>query len=414
MSAKGVAEGRAPDGFLWGVAISAHQSEGGNENSDCWLLERLSPTLFDEPAGAACDSWVRYREDIDIVADLGLNCYRFGIEWARIEPEEGRFSEAAFAHYADMLDYCVNRGLSTMVTLSHFTVPRWFAERGGFEERTGADIFARFAGEVIRRIGHRIDRVTTFNEANIPLLLRLRPEHRQRASLREAMIAQARAQTGAPRFSSLLFADARKTERILIDAHKKAYVRMKARRPSLPVGLTLTMQDIQASGALSIAPLVRRMLYGGWLKAAQTHSDFVGVQTYTRARVGLFGALPPPVGAEMTAAGYEYYPEALGNMIRFAARRIGKPIFVTESGIATDNDDRRIAFIDEGLAQIRRCIDEGIPVHSYMHWSLLDNFEWTAGYTQRFGLVHVDRQTFLRSPKPSARYLGERARSNQL
>lgn len=404
----------APDGFLWGAAISAHQSEGNNRNSDCWLLEHLSPTLFVEPTGSACDSLHRYREDVGIAASLGLNCYRFGIEWARLEPEEGRFSDEAFAHYADMLRACSELGLKSMVTLSHFTVPLWFAKRGGFETASNALFFERFAGEVIRRLGDQLDYVTTFNEANIPLLLRLRPDYKTRARQRAAMIATAAAETGAPDFSSLLFADPRKTEPVLLDAHARAYRRMKELRPALPVGITLTMQDIQAAGLLSIAPLVRKLLYGGWLKAARTHSDFVGVQTYTRARIGLFGALPPPPDAELTAAGYEYYPKALGNMIRLAARSIGKPIYVTESGIGTNDDSRRIAFIDEGLDEIRACLDEGIPVHSYIHWSLLDNFEWTAGYAQRFGLVAVDRNSFERHPKASAYHLGERARENRL
>jgi len=173
------------------------------------------------------------------------------------------------------------------------------------------------------------------------------------------------------------------------------------------------MQDIQAAGPLSIAPLVRRMQFGGWLGAARTYSDFIGVQTYTRVRIGLFGARPPS-GVELTAAGYEYYPKALGNMIRFAARKIGKPVYVTESGIATDDDSRRVAFIDEGLAEVRQCIAEGISVHGYIHWSLLDNFEWTAGYGQHFGLVAVDRTSFVRTPKPSAFHFGERARSGRL
>jgi beta-glucosidase len=122
----------------------------------------------------------------------------------------------------------------------------------------------------------------------------------------------------------------------------------------------------------------------------------------------------PPKDAEMTAAGYEFYPQALGGTIRFAAQRIGRPIFVTESGIATDDDTRRIAYIDAALAEVRRCLDEGIDVKSFLYWSLLDNFEWTRGYGERFGLVHVDHETFERTPKPSARHLGAIAKSRRL
>jgi beta-glucosidase len=398
--------------FLWGAAISAHQSEGNNSNSDSWLLEHLHPTIYAEPTGDACDSFHRYREDVAIVAGLGLNCYRFGVEWARLEPVSGEFSDEAFEHYREMLAACAEHGLRAMVTLSHFTVPLWFAKRGGFEVADSADLFVRFAREVMRRLGDQIDFVTTFNEANIPLLLRLRSEPRERAARRRAMIAEAARQTDSPAFSSLLFADAGRTAPFLLDAHRRAYLAMKEVRPSVPVGITLTMQDIQAAGFPSVAGWVRRSLYGGWLKAAASQSDFVGVQTYTRARVGLFGALPPPEGAELTAAGYEYYPQALGNMIRFAARKIGKPIYVTESGIATEDDSRRIAFIDAGVAEIRSCVAEGIPVHGYIHWSLLDNFEWTDGFGKHFGLVAVDRVTFERRPKPSALHLGRLAEQN--
>jgi beta-glucosidase len=116
----------------------------------------------------------------------------------------------------------------------------------------------------------------------------------------------------------------------------------------------------------------------------------------------------------MTAAGYEFYPQALGGTIRFAAERIGRPIFVTENGIATDDDDRRIAYIDQALAEVRQCLDDGIAVKSYLYWSLLDNFEWTRGYGERFGLVHVDYDSFVRTPKPSARHLGAIARSGRI
>jgi hypothetical protein len=135
----------APKDFLWGVAISAHQSEGNNVNSDIWLAENVKPTLFVEPSGNACDSYHRFAEDIAIAADLGFNCYRFGIEWARIEPEQGQFSSVELDRYSHMLDLCLQRGLAPMVTYNHFSVPLWFAKRGGFEIADGANLFARFA-----------------------------------------------------------------------------------------------------------------------------------------------------------------------------------------------------------------------------------------------------------------------------
>jgi beta-glucosidase len=219
--------------------------------------------------------------------------------------------------------------------------------------------------------------------------------------------------SGSERFSSLLFAPVETTEPVMLDAHAKAMAAMKAGPGDFPVGLTLTMQDVQGVGEGHQAEAVIDGLYGPWLQAAR-EADFTGVQTYTRVIVGPEGRRPPPKDAERTAAGYEFYPQALGGTIRFAAERIGRPIFVTESGIATDDDTRRIAYIDAALAEVRACLDDGIAVKSFLYWSLLDNFEWTQGYGQRFGLVHVDYDTFERTPKPSARHLGAIARSGQL
>ncbi len=403
-----------PKGFLWGTAISAHQSEGNDTNSDTWLLENVKPTLYKDRSGDACDSYNRFEEDIALNAALGFNCYRFGIEWARIEPSPGIFSNAELDHYARVLESCHRHGQTPVVTFSHFSTPRWFAERGNFAEPDSPDIFARYCTRVTERLGSLMGMATTFNEANIQNLLQVMPQYAGLIPFTRPMIAAGAKATGSPKFTSLLFSDPALTGPNLLEAHRKGYEAIKAARPSLPVGVTLTTQDIQAVGPNSRADELRAKLYGGWIDMAKSHADFVGVQTYTRIRVDAKGPIDPPKGAEMTDAGYEFYPAALGNTIRWAHQAIGKPIYVTENGIATDDDTRRIAFIDEALKGVRACIDEGIPVHSYMYWSLLDNFEWTSGYGKHFGLVGVDLNTFKRTPKPSARYLGKRARMNLL
>ncbi|MDB5976196.1 MAG: glycoside hydrolase family 1 [Nevskia sp.] len=410
----GKLNGRAvPEGFLWGAAISAHQSEGNNLNSDVWLAENVASSTFLEPSRDACDSYHRFAEDIAIAAGLGLNCYRVGIEWARIEPEPGRFSSAELDRYSRMVDACLERGLAPMITYSHFTVPRWFAARGGFEVADGADLFARFAERATRRLGDRLAAATTFNEANIQRLIKLFFRTPEEQPGIDAMIAACAEQCGSERFSSLLFADIEKTESILVDAHRKAAAAIKAGPGSFPVGLSLTMQEVQGVGAGNLADHVVDALYGPWLDEA-AKADFIGVQTYTRVQIGPFGKIDPPADAEMTAAGYEFYPQALGQTIRLAAARSGRPVYVTESGIATGDDTRRVAYIDAALAEVRRCLDEGIDVRGYIHWSLLDNFEWTSGYGQHFGLVEVDFETFQRRPKPSAHHLGAIARSGRI
>src|SRR3954469_19428206 len=164
---------KMPKGFLWGAAISAHQSEGNDVNSDSWLLENLPGTVYAEPSGDACDSYHRYRQDFAIARSLGLNCYRFGIEWARIEPEPGLFSQAALDHYVEVLAACRAAGLLPILTYNHFTVPRWFAMRGGWDVPDSPDLFARFCERATRALGDQIGMASPFNEANIHLLIKL-------------------------------------------------------------------------------------------------------------------------------------------------------------------------------------------------------------------------------------------------
>ena len=404
---------RLPKGFLWGTATAAHQIEGNNVNSDFWLAENIKPTLFSEPSLDACDSYHRDEEDIALAARLGFNAHRFGIEWARIEPEPGKFSQAELDHYLRVLEACHAHGLTPIVTYSHWTVPRWFAARGGFEQADSPELFARFAEKATARLGPLIGAASNFNEANIARIVRARPEVKALEPLVRAMLAACAKASGSDRFASVLFADIEKSEANMVAAHERAFAAIKAGPGDFPVGVTISMQAIEGVGPDHKAEQVAAALYGPWIEQA-AKSDFVGVQTYTRIRVGADGVLPPPQGAELTAAGYEYYPAALAATIRYAAAKTGKPVYVTENGIATDDDTRRVAYIDTALAGVRACLNEGIDVRGYVHWSLLDNFEWVFGYKQKFGLVAVDRRTFKRTPKPSALHLGRRARLNQL
>jgi beta-glucosidase len=402
---------KAPPGFLWGTAISAHQSEGNNTNSDVWLLENVTPTVYKDRSGDACDSYHRFAEDIALNAALGFNCYRFGVEWARIEPIQGRFSEAELDHYEQVLEACHRHGQTPMVTLNHFSAPLWFSVRGGWEQADAPQLFARYCARTTRRLGPLMAMATTFNEANIQLLVQLFGRPAAAMARVRAMLAEARKATGSERFTGLAWADPAISQPILLDAHRQAYQAIKAERAALQVGLSLTTQEIDAVGGdPAIAKAREAQLYGGWVEAGRTHADFLGVQTYTRFRFDAAGIVAPPAGAELTGAGYEFFPQALPATIRWAHRTIGKPIYVTESGVCTDDDQRRIAFIDQALAGVRECLDEGIPVHSYLYWSLLDNFEWTSGFDKHFGLVAVDLKTFKRTPKPSAYHLGRRAR----
>lgn len=398
------------DEFLWGAATAAHQIEGNNVNSDLWLAEQVKPSIFHEPSGDACDSYHRYTEDIALAAKIGFNCYRFSIEWARVEPEPGQFSIAALDHYRRMLEACHAHGLVPMVTFNHFTFPRWFAARGGFSQPDGADLFARYAGKVADRLGDLIGLGLTFNEANIRRIVGLLLGDPQALALIEKMLAECARSSGSDKYWTLIFSPTETGEQGMMDAHAKASEAIKAGAGNFPVGLTLSIQDVQGIGEGNLAEALNQALYGPWLEVAKS-CDFVGVQTYTRIRVGPEGRIPPDEGAERTDTGFEFYPAALGGAIRFAHERIGRPVYVTENGIATTDDSRRIAFIDGSMKALKSCIDDGIDVRGYIHWSLLDNFEWFEGYSKKYGLVEVDRTTFERRLKPSAKYLGNIARS---
>ncbi len=396
-----------PRDFVWGAATAAHQVEGNNVNSDLWVVEHLKPTIFSEPSGDACDHYHRYPDDIKLLAGLGFNTYRFSIEWARIEPEAGAFSNAALDHYRRMLAMCHENGVRPMVTFYHFTSPRWFAARGGWERDDSADLFARYAERAARRLGDLISYATTLNEPNVPYLLPWRGIDLQQAPLIEAA---ARA-LGSDRFGSFFLVNRELPRDRLIEAHLRAFAAMKSGPCKCPIGVTIAMSDDQPAGPDSGRDHKREEAYGPWLKTA-SGCDFVGVQTYSRARVGKDRDLPPEPGAELTQMGYEFWPEALGETIRYTAAQVQVPIYVTENGVATEDDTRRIEFIRRALASVQRCLADKIDVRGYIHWSLMDNFEWMLGYRPKFGLVKINRETQERIPKPSARFLGGLSRHN--
>ena len=379
--------------FLWGAATSAHQVEGGNDANDWHEWETLPGTTCAEPSGAACEHLKRYREDIALLAELGLNCYRFSLEWSRIEPEPGRFSDRWLSHYRDILATCREHSLLPVVTFHHFTNPRWIAAAGGWENADTPGLFARFCAKAADGLGDLIAVAVTINEPNIPALLGYEdgvfpPGKRERR-------ARLRATAG------------------FIEGHRRAAAALRERRPELPLGMTVAMADWQAlpGGEREMAE-VRRLREDLFLEAT-AEDDFVGVNSYTRHRIGPEGWVGNEEGVELTATGWEFWPEALEGSLRRASEVTGgRPLIVTESGVATDDDSRRVAYTERAVAGMRRAISDGIDVRGFIYWSALDNFEWHLGYGPRFGLIAVDRDTQERTVRPSARRLGALARSS--
>ncbi len=385
-----------PDGFTWGTATAAHQIEGGNTNNDWWAFEHTPGSGCDEPSGDACDSWERWEEDADLVAGLGLDNYRFSVEWSRIEPAEGEISRAALAHYRRQCIGLRARGVDPIVTFHHFTTPLWLSARGGWETDEAVERFGQFCTVIAESLGDVMARACTVNEPNIVATMGwhagMFPPGKTDVALSRAVAAR------------------------LADAHRVAVEHIRAAAPGVPVGLTLSMTDYQlAPGGEDKLESIRHHSEDVFLDATRG-DDFLGVQAYTRMLIGPDGWAGYEDGVPVLDMGYEFYPASLGNCLRRAWDYTGGsvPLLVTENGIGTTDDDQRIDYVRQALSGVLDALAEGVDVRGYTYWSLLDNFEWALGYRPRFGIVAVDRTTFARSAKPSAGWLAAVAAANAL
>jgi beta-glucosidase len=404
-----------PPGFLWGTATAAHQVEGNNVNSDVWVMEHVPGTPYVEPSGDACDHYHRYRQDIALLAELGLNAYRFSIEWARIEPEEGEFSHAVLEHYRDMLRTCHEHGITPIVTFHHFSSPRWLIKAGGWENKKTPEKFARYCERATKYLGDLIGVACTINEANIaPLLtgLGFGPPIEQTRQASWWPAAAKALGTTPKKFAPFMYAVSPKAVDTVLAAHRKAVKAIKSGPGNFPVGITLALLDIQAVEGGEVLAAQRRHEINDVFLAALRGDDFVGVQTYSRTRLGPQGPMPPEEGVELTQMDYEFWPEALEATIRDAVAKTGLPVIVTENGVAALDDARRIEYVRRALNGVANCLKDGLDVRGYTYWSAFDNFEWNLGYRPVFGLIGVNRETQERIVKPSARWLGNLARAN--
>lgn len=404
-----------PKGFIWGAATSGHQIEGNNTNADSWVLENIKPSIYSEPSGDAANSLELWRQDLDLVKSIGLNTYRFSLEWPRIEPVQGQFSHAMLNHYKAIIDGCRERGLIAMVTFNHYTTPIWFAAQGGWTNPRAPELFARFCGRAAEALASGIGYALTLNEPNIMSVLKvvLPP---QAVAGQHAMLEAAARAYNSPKFSAgncVDIDDIPLVTKNLIAGHKAGRAAIKRVRPDLPVGLSLSMFDDQAAGPHSIRDRMREELYGPWLGAVKG-DDFLGVQNYERMVWDDKGRVPPPADAVRGVRGAEIYPASLGGSVRYAHQATGCPIIVTENGASVDDDTIRARMIPAALHGLKAAMNDGVPVLGYVHWSLIDNFEWIFGYQVHMGLASVDPVTFARTAKPSAAVLGAIARANAL
>ncbi|MFK4835552.1 glycoside hydrolase family 1 protein [Microbacterium sp. ZW T2_14] len=406
-----------PADFLWGVATAGHQNEGDNVHSDTWFLENVTPSVFQERSGKATNGWELWESDLDLVAALGLNAYRFSVEWARIEPAEGEFSEAALAHYEDLIDGCRARGLAPIVTFNHFTSPHWFAARGAWLDPEAPELFARYCGVVMDRLGDRIALAVTFNEPDLPEMLTWAHLPEFVAELERQTLEAAGREAGVETYRAgnvMLREDFAGMRAGMTAGHRAGKAAIKARRADLRVGLSLALvDDVAGPGGEATRDRKRAEVYEHWLELARD-DDFVGVQNYERIVYGPDGQLPPEPGADVNGMGTAVEPDSLRGAVEYAYSVAGVPILVSEHGIGTPDDSIRAAFLEPSLEGLAQAIADGVPVIGYCHWTLMDNFEWIFGYGPQLGLHSVDRETFERTAKPSAevyRGLVERFRS---
>lgn len=408
--------GAFPRGFLWGASTAGHQIEGNNVNSDQWLLENVTPTITGARSADAVNSLEYWAADLDVVKQIGLNSYRFSLEWPRIEPDEGEFSLAMLDHYKRIIEGCRARGITPVLTFNHYTTPRWFAAQGGWLHPQSPALFTRFCERAARHLVADVGMATTFNEPNLAKLLPLVLPPQFMGGLRANLAAAARA-ANVPKFvvaNTVLPEDVPGVTANMLKGHKGGRDAIKAVRPDLPVGVSLAMADDQAVGPNSLRDAKRAELYGEWLDAAK-HDDFIGVQNYERNVWDANGKVAAPPGGPRNFRGAEVYAPSLAGAVRYAHQATGIPVLVTEHGVGTNDDTVRAALIPAALRELKAAMDDGVPVKGYLHWSLLDNYEWGAGFDDgRFGLCAVDRTTWKRTPKPSAVAYGAIVRRNAL
>ncbi|MFL6140589.1 MAG: glycoside hydrolase family 1 protein [Labedaea sp.] len=392
-----------PPEFLWGAATSAHQVEGANVNSDWWDFEHAAGTPAREPSLDAIDHYHRYAEDFALLRSLGHTAHRLSIEWSRIEPAPGQFSRAALAHYRRVLTVLAEHGMAGFVTLHHFTLPRWLATRGGWLAPDAVALFERYCRRVSTDLGDLMPFVCTVNEPQMVALHGYLEGYHPPGLTNPTLWKRA--------------------GDVLLDAHHAAVRAIRDgpgdARPGLTLQLPLLTPARDDEASLALCRTMHQEIVGRYLDGLTRSDpgDFLGVQYYRKQWVDPSSpthfAEPPP-GWPRTQMGWAVHPDGLRQTLHLAARS-GLPLYVTENGIATEDDSERLGYLETHLTAVARARAEGVDVRGYLHWSAFDNFEWAEGYLPKFGLIAVDRDTdFARFPKPSAHAFAKLAATGRI
>ncbi len=425
-----------PKKFLWGTATAGHQIEGHNDKSDWWRFEQEGKVKDGTKTGRNIDYWNRYEEDHALMSELGYQVFRLGVEWAKIEPEDGRFDMAAVERYRKILQSLRDKKIQICLTIYHWVLPLWFAQSGGWLRDDAVDRFVRFAEVVVKELGEFPDLWVTLNEPSVPaaagyLAGEFPPEHK---NFREYGLVMNRQ----------MHAHAR-TYKLIHDNVSKA----PGGGPTM-AGVAYAFQWIEAYGSDGLPGLYEKMMarifsfgsYRGWNNAVATgyapfpfgreivpglkdSYDFCGVNYYMRNSLKFdaskkdtgfvdMEAIPP--GIEKTQMGWQFYPPGFHKILMYVWEKFKKPIYITENGIADDIDAQRPQYLLEHIAQVNRAINAGADIRGYMQWSFIDNFEWKEGFSKKFGLIECrhDDPELKRKPRPSARMYSEIIKENAI
>ncbi len=364
-----------PSDFFWGSATASYQVEGGIENNDWAEAARANKVPV---CGRSTDHYNRFESDFDIAQSLGHNAHRISIEWSRIEPEEGKFDEKEIEHYRTVLRALRSRDIKPFVTLWHFTLPLWFTQKGGFSNKKAPEIFARYCTYVIDNLGQEAEYWMTINEplvwASGSFLMGNWPPFKK---------------------NPFLFL---KMKHRLQAAHRLAYYEVKKNNSHIKLGVAkhniYFWSDSKPWNSFR-ARFMNWFWNESFLNAISDQQDFIGLNYYFHKKFGNTPNLPK------TDMGWDIFPEGLYYILLYL-KKYNKPIIITESGLADSEDKQRESYIRGHISSVKRAIEEDVPVFGFLYWSLLDNYEWSYGFTKRFGLVEIDYESLERRVRPSA------------
>ena len=400
-----------PKNFLWGVATSAHQIEGNQHNQwtvwelenakalaaqapyhyndlDSWpRVKRMAASPHNYISGRAADHYHLYEQDIELVRRLNMNAFRLSIEWSRIQPQQDVWDAQAVDHYREVLESMKKRGIEPIVTLFHFTLPVWFAEIGGFEHSRNVQHFVTFAERILDELGSTVKYVITINEPEV---------YAVESYYHGAWPPQSHSKR---QMLQVLGNLARAHNKIARRAHEMS------RRYKLSIAKNSAYIYPGDDAWLSVrsAAVMQYFQDDYFLKKVIKQCDFIGVNYYFTARVYGYRVHNPE--HQVSDLGWDMQPEYLERALERLYERYQKPLLVTENGLAGGDDEHRKWWLTQTVMALHRSREAGVELLGYLHWSLLDNFEWDKGFWPRFGLFAVDYRTMQRTPRPSAIWL---------